>query len=243
MGSSVTDIANFRVDQGKIDANRFLPDWFPVHPSDRLLNVGCGYGAQIVHFGPRVQTLFSTDISLKRLLQMREVLRVYPVSNNRSFVGDACRLPVQSASFDKALAIGVIHLVDKPEQLATELSRVLKPGGKALLTFPTMHYFYKGASNAVGSVLRKFTGKQKQEDVPDVERHWRSPFTWLALVEQHGFRVESFRASTLFPPLHWFGIPRFWVTNPFVRRIDSFLSGLPVLKFLGQAAIVVLVKD
>ncbi len=239
---SLVEPFDFKPDKGKIEANKFLPEFFEVEKPDVLLNLGSGYGAQLVAFAPRVKTMVSLDISKQRIMQMRAVSRAYGISNNLELAGDACSLPLQPAAFDRALAIGVLHLVESPEQMAAELARTLKPGATLLVTFPTMHYVYKAFTNSAGALLRLLTGKRKVEVEADRERHTRTPFGWLALFERNGFKVAAIRASTLFPPLHWLGIPRFWVTNQAIRKLDGFLSALPVLKFLGQAAVVVFVK-
>jgi SAM-dependent methyltransferase len=51
-------------------------------------------------------------------------------------MGDACDLPFAAASFDLVLATDIIEHVDDDARALGEISRVLAPGGKALITVP-----------------------------------------------------------------------------------------------------------
>ncbi len=53
-------------------------------------------------------------------------------------IADVHALPYNDESFDYVLAIEVFEHVRKPAQAAAEIHRVLKPGGKALVTIPFM---------------------------------------------------------------------------------------------------------
>jgi SAM-dependent methyltransferase len=56
--------------------------------------------------------------------------------------GDGCRMDFADASFDTALAIQVLEHVFEPARMVAEISRVLRPGGTAILLVPqtgTMH--------------------------------------------------------------------------------------------------------
>lgn len=62
---------------------------------------------------------------------------------------------------------------------------------------------------------------------------------WIALVEAYGFRSIRSRATTLFPTLHLYGVPRFWFSNDAIHSVDSWLSQLAFLKNYGQGLMVV----
>jgi tRNA (uracil-5-)-methyltransferase TRM9 len=101
----------------------------------RLLNVGCGHGADFLPFGKDF-TLSGVDFS-------REMLR-YALKYSRKFgfeadmvEADASRLPFADASFDSAIAVASYHHLQSPDlRLAglSELRRVLKPGAEAFVT-------------------------------------------------------------------------------------------------------------
>lgn len=67
------------------------------------------------------------------------------------YVSDASAIPVEAASFDVVLCTEVLEHVPHPEQVVAEFSRILKPGGRLLLTAPlgsglhqTPYHFYGG---------------------------------------------------------------------------------------------------
>jgi tRNA (uracil-5-)-methyltransferase TRM9 len=101
----------------------------------RLLNVGCGHGADFLPFRESF-VLTGVDFS-------REMLH-YAARYSRKFgfdaelvEADASCLPFADASFDSALAVASYHHLQSPDsRLAglSELRRVLKPGGEAFVT-------------------------------------------------------------------------------------------------------------
>ena len=54
-------------------------------------------------------------------------------------LADVCALPFPDGRFDFIMATDVIEHVDEDDKALNELRRVLKPGGKILLTVPTFH--------------------------------------------------------------------------------------------------------
>jgi SAM-dependent methyltransferase len=68
-----------------------------------------------------------------------------------NYVSDATALPVATASFDAVLCTEVLEHVPDPVAVVQELARVLRPGGKLLLTAPLgsgihqePHHYYGG---------------------------------------------------------------------------------------------------
>jgi hypothetical protein len=58
---------------------------------------------------------------------------------------------------------------------------------------------------------------------------------WESLFGRSGFVVVRSGATTLFPPLHRYGVPRFWFSIVLLRRGLAALGRLPALRALGQA--------
>jgi len=52
------------------------------------------------------------------------------------YVGDLCAIPVADASFDVILCTEVLEHVPEPIRAVKEFARIVKPGGKVLLTAP-----------------------------------------------------------------------------------------------------------
>ncbi|WP_380281867.1 methyltransferase domain-containing protein [Kitasatospora purpeofusca] len=101
-------------------------------PGSRVLEAGCGVGAQTVHLlaaSPGV-LLTAADLSADSLAQARaRVAAQVPDARVRWHHGDLHRLPFPDDSFDHLFVCFVLeHLADPPAALAA-LRRVLRPGG------------------------------------------------------------------------------------------------------------------
>jgi SAM-dependent methyltransferase len=119
-----------------IRQGRFLAPW--VHPGvdfagrARVLEVGCGVGAQLRVLLDRFPETHFTgiDVSQLQLDQARQFL-AGPIAAGRVELVEASayRLPFADASFDGACLFWVLEHVDDPPGLLREVLRVLKPGG------------------------------------------------------------------------------------------------------------------
>lgn len=101
----------------------------------KLLNVGCGHGADFLPFCSNFE-LYGVDISAEMLKYARKYAEKFKYSVNLS-QADARSLPFPYESFDWAIAVATYHHIKgKKERLQAlvELRRVLKPGGEAFIT-------------------------------------------------------------------------------------------------------------
>ncbi|MFJ9696032.1 methyltransferase domain-containing protein [Kitasatospora sp. NPDC101183] len=101
-------------------------------PGSRVLEAGCGVGAQTVHLltaGPDMR-LTAMDLSADSLARARDRVSAQAPGADITWVhGDLHRLPFPEASFDHVFLCFVLeHLADPVAALAA-LRRVLRPGG------------------------------------------------------------------------------------------------------------------
>ncbi|MCL2149668.1 MAG: class I SAM-dependent methyltransferase [Dehalococcoidia bacterium] len=103
--------------------------------SGRLLNLGCGHGADFVPFKSSFE-LCGVDIS-GGMLGLAERYAAKNNFHSELIQADMRRLPFADGLFDYALAVASLHhLPGQEEQMRAlaELTRVLKPGGEAFIT-------------------------------------------------------------------------------------------------------------
>jgi ubiquinone/menaquinone biosynthesis C-methylase UbiE len=102
-------------------------------PGGSLLDVGCGTG-QMLHFlaerRPDDFELTGVDQSESMIEQARSVAGEGP----SLVVGQAEHLPFGDGTFDVAIAMGVYEYVRNVDDALRELSRVIRPGGFAIVT-------------------------------------------------------------------------------------------------------------
>ncbi len=100
---------------------------------ERVLDVGCGTGhlAFALAAHSRAAEIRGVDFSPVYV----EHARRHNTSARITFdVGDACDLKFESGTFDRVLALLVLHFVPRTEQAIAEMRRVAKPGGVVAAT-------------------------------------------------------------------------------------------------------------
>jgi ubiquinone/menaquinone biosynthesis C-methylase UbiE len=100
-----------------------------------ILDVGSagGYGAYVL--APLVDKITVVDIDPAKIADAR---KNFPLANAEYVEGDVCALPFADNTFDLVAACELIEHLDKSQQekMLGEIARVLKPGGKAIITTP-----------------------------------------------------------------------------------------------------------
>ena len=112
---------------GRITAHvaEALLDAAGVGAGTRVLDVGCGRGDLCAAAAARGARPLGVDLAEGMLDAAREA---HPDLQFRR--GDAEDLPLETASFDAALAAFVVNHLPHPERGAAELRRVVRPGGR-----------------------------------------------------------------------------------------------------------------
>lgn len=99
-----------------------------------VLEVGVGTGLSLPHYKSDLQVTgidFSTDMLAKAQAKVQQ-LNLQNVAELRQM--DARVLDFSDASFDTVAAMHVLSVVPEPEKVMAEIARVLKPGGRVVIT-------------------------------------------------------------------------------------------------------------
>ncbi len=175
-------------------------------PGRRILDLGGGMGGTSVALGlaGAVPLAFEYNREYCDIIGLRAARYdlALPVVNG---AGEA--LPFADGSFDLAICWDVVEHVQDPERLLAELARVLRPGGRALVTvinryaFRDPHYhmpllnwlprplaeaLIEGRGRSKGGAA--FSDRQKFS-----EMHYYTIAGFRRLAARHGFRIGDIR--------------------------------------------------
>lgn len=125
----------------------FIPEFarFKSWTDKRVLEIGCGQGADLSQFAIAGAQAFGCDVTAKHCRISRDF--VATLGGQASIAqADARALPYQSDSFDLVYSFGVLLLVGDLDRAVSEIYRVLRPGGTVAVMFYnrlSLHYYLK----------------------------------------------------------------------------------------------------
>jgi len=113
-----------------MDRYKLVYDWAPDH-CERLLDVGCGNALFTQWLRPKADELFGVDHNPRNCQKGK---REYPELHLAASAAEG--LPFPDDWFDCVVCSDTIEHTDDDQQSINELIRVLKPGGRLVLTMP-----------------------------------------------------------------------------------------------------------
>jgi len=101
----------------------------------RVLEIGTGRGGFLAQLGKHAERITTLHIDAdQQRLAKRHVRQAGPRCPIRYVIHDAERLPWADASFDSVASVNTFHHLKRPMRVFKEMLRVLKPGGKLVLS-------------------------------------------------------------------------------------------------------------
>lgn len=98
-------------------------------PGQRVLDIGCGAGQSAIPAAQQGHQVVGVDIAENLIEHASERAR-YEGLNVQFDVGDAENLPYEDNSFDVVISMIGAMFAPQPDKVASEIARVLRPGGK-----------------------------------------------------------------------------------------------------------------
>lgn len=145
---------------------------------ERALDVGSGPGHTALALAPHVAAVTALDLSQEMLDQGAALAAERGLSNVQFLRGDAERLDLPDAAFDIVTSRYSAHHYPRPAAVLREIARVLRPGGRLLLTSLARHG-HRSAVEAFGHVNLGFTARELRR-----------------FVEKAGLEVQSLETVT-----------------------------------------------
>lgn len=102
-----------------------------------LLDIGCGTCSYTIKLVDNAKSITATDYSDDMVIVAAERTKMYPSVTCKK--ADARDLPFKDNQFDTVLIANLIHIVDDPQRVLFECYRVLKPGGRVIITSFTLY--------------------------------------------------------------------------------------------------------
>ncbi len=232
-----------KFNKGKLISGIIYPEFFPVSKEESVLNIGCGDGVQAVIYKGSFKKMLGIDINEERLKTAKKLTEMYGINNFETLCANVEGIPIED-KFDKVIAIDIIEHTMHPEAAVKEVGRLLKDDGELMITFPVFHDKWEKFFRFVGRKILRRKGKtiEKEGWDPDAHQNDCKLREWFKIMEEGGFCLKEYRASTLFPPLHYLGLPRFWFSNRLIHTVDNYFCKLPIFKNLGQSAVCIFKK-
>jgi SAM-dependent methyltransferase len=123
-----------QLDEYRYDKLNYLPRLvdFNAYRGRKLLEIGCGAGVDLVRFARAGAIVTGVDLSSTAIDLARQNISQNGLSANLQIMnGEA--LQFANDSFDVVYAHGVLQYTANTEKMVSEIHRVLKPGGEAIL--------------------------------------------------------------------------------------------------------------
>lgn len=164
---------------------------------ERLLDIACGTGNAALVAEPAGAAVVGLDSSLRLLEVAQERVR-----GGRFVCGDAARLPFSDARFDAIVSVFGVIYVRPAEAAVAEIARVVRPGGRLVITtWPP-----RGPMFGAVSLMRSALADAGGEDAAVTPANWGDPSVIEALLGRYGevaITEEQLRHADSSPEAFW----------------------------------------
>ncbi|HLA97825.1 MAG TPA: class I SAM-dependent methyltransferase [Anaerolineales bacterium] len=164
-----------------------------------LLEIGCGMGYDSLEFLKRGVRVTATDLTPNAVAITRRHFEVEGIQADDVRTANALDLPFEDDTFDAVWANGVLHATGDTPRAVQEARRVLKPGGRGIIS----HFYRKPSWMYLLHHLGRENIEYKEEDPPVnefyTEREILDMFAGFRIIEavQEHYRALPVRRSGL----------------------------------------------
>lgn len=230
------------------------PDKLCIQPGAVVLDLGCGEGRHTLGLHYLLQqhaiTLIGVDLNFADLQTAKQRLQVQsadkPPGACAGFMqSDGLCLPYANHTFDHVICSEVLEHIPDDKQMLSEITRVLKPGGRLCVSVPRAWpekicwWLEKRYHQVEGGHIRIFNGRALNQQITNMGyvltlRHWSHalhvPYWWLrCLFWQRG---EHFLPVRLYHRLLvWDLFSKPWLTQTLDKMLNPLIGKSVVLYY------------
>lgn len=204
-----------------------LLSWLDPKPAERILDVGCGAGWFLERMNGRYRgaghevQLVGLEASRQQAAFTARRLARLGGADDMIVIANAERMPFADDSFDVVTCSETLEQVDNPILAVQEMARVLKPGGRLLLSAPSRLGEVMWDS-LLAPAVRLAKAARVRPSEPSFGEYYAAlyPEELESQVRAAGLQVHAFVQNGLIPHNHYFlQLPKPAVT-PLVKLFD-----------------------
>ncbi len=163
----------------------------------KALDIGCGSGAMVRELLNRGYDVVAADISQNMLDATRKTVGKHPRASYVKYtIQDIEDLDFGSGSFDLIICTGVIEYLKTDDNALRELSRVLKPGGVAIISTQNKASFARTLLEGLFLIIPTWL---KNHIVTIKQHHCHVPWKLDRALAQVGLMKEDFAYHHFYP--------------------------------------------
>ena len=125
---------------------RWTSDLLEIQPEDKIIEIGFGNGANIKLLLQKAIRGSVTGVEIsKTAIEMASKKNAKAISEGRVklHLAQGNAIPTENDVFDKACSVATAYVIEDPGAVFEEMFRVLKPKGRAAITFPVRENFMR----------------------------------------------------------------------------------------------------
>ena len=125
---------------------RWTADLLDIQPEDKIIEIGFGNGANIKLLLQKAIRGSVTGVEIsKTAIEMASKKNAKAISEGRVklHLAQGNAIPTENDVFDKACSVATAYVIEDPGAVFEEMFRVLKPKGRAAITFPVRENFMR----------------------------------------------------------------------------------------------------
>lgn len=227
--ATVDEILSYELDPAFARRAKIIFENLELNGREKVLEIGCGRGFYLKTLKSVWPGLDVTgvDLNRKHLDKAKDYLGDLEV---RLIKEDATRLPFEDRTFDRVIATEILEHIPDDQKAISEMYRVLRPGGIAMVTVPSKNYPF--CWDPLNWILERAINWHIPSDIWWLAGIWAdhqrlyNKSELLTALKKDGIKIEKVWSSThyCFPFSHFifYGIGKNLVEKGLFRGIGRF---------------------